>query len=122
MAGFFHGGNRQPISDRCFSGMHCILPVYSGQWTGHCNLRQYRHRFGREEDPYCDCGDGSIENVEYYLLSCSKYDRQREKLRKKVGCGGMWMEKLLGHPRLIKYTLEFVEETGVMKINQRNET
>jgi hypothetical protein len=89
--------------------------------TGHCNLRQYHHRFGRADNPYCECGDGSIENVEHYLLSCRKYDRQREKLRRNVGFGGMWMEKLLGHPRLIKYTLEYVEETGMMKIQDGNQ-
>src|SRR5438876_73717 len=89
--------------------------------TGHCNLRQYNHRFGREDYPYCECGDGSIENVEHYLLSCRKYDQQREKLRRNVGFGGMWVENLLGQPRLIKHTLEFVERTGMMKIHRRNE-
>ena len=89
--------------------------------TGHCNLRQYHHRFRHEEDPYCDCGDGSIENVEHYLLSCRKYDRQRDKLRRNVGFGQMWMEKLLGHPRLATHTLEFMEETKMMRIGYRNE-
>ena len=89
--------------------------------TGHCNLRQYHHRFRHEEDPYCDCGDGSIENVEHYLLSCRKYDRQRDKLQRNVGFGQMWIEKLLGHPRLVRHTLEFVEETKMMRIGHRNE-
>ena len=31
-------------------------------------------------------------------------------LRQRVGVGGMWIEKLLGDLKFIKYTLEFVQE------------
>ena len=57
---------------------------------------------------------GSIENVEHYLLNCPTYDEQRAKLTKKVGLGGMWIEKLLGYPEFIKHTLKYVEETRRM--------
>ena len=46
--------------------------------------------------------------------------QQREKLRRNVGFRGMWMEKLLGHPCLIKYALEFIEKPGRMNIHRRN--
>ena len=59
--------------------------------------------------------------MEHYLLSCRKYDRQRDKLWRNVGFDQMWMEKLLGHPRLARHTLEFVEETKMMRIGHRNE-
>jgi hypothetical protein len=45
----------------------------------------------------------------------------REKLRRNVGSGGMWMEKLLGYLTLIQHTLELFEEAGMMKILHRNE-
>src|SRR5579859_2960008 len=80
--------------------------------TGHCSLNQYLHRFGIEESPLCECGNGAIENVEHYLLHCPRYDRQRSKLRKKVGIGGMRIEKLLSYPEFINSALEFVKETG----------
>jgi len=31
---------------------------------------------------------------------------------KKVVIGRMWVEKLVGHPKLIAFTLDFMEETG----------
>jgi hypothetical protein len=83
--------------------------------TGHCSLNQYLHRFNIEESPLCECGSGSIENVEHYLLICSRYDRQRAQLINKAGIGSMWIEKLLGYPKLIKHTLEYVENTKRMK-------
>jgi ribonuclease HI len=80
--------------------------------TGHCSLNQYLHRFGIEESPFCSCNSGAIETVDHYLIHCSKYDRQRSKLIRNAGIDGMWVEKLLGEPKLIKYTLEYVKETG----------
>ena len=80
--------------------------------TGHCSLNQYLHRFHYEESPECSCGSGAIETVEHFLIHCPKYDKERSKLIKNVGVGGMWMEKLLGHPKFIKFTLDYVKETG----------
>ena len=73
--------------------------------SGHCLLNQYLHRFNHSESPRCDCGSGAIENVEHFLLKCSRYDRQRARLVKEVGVGGMRMEKLLGRLRIIRHTL-----------------
>jgi ribonuclease HI len=85
--------------------------------TGHCFLNQYRHRIGYEESPECTtCGNGRIENVEHFLLHCSKYEKEQMALTKEVGLGGMWMEKLLGYPRIIKHTLEYVEKTRRFEI------
>jgi uncharacterized protein (DUF4415 family) len=38
--------------------------------TGHCGLNQYLHRFGHAESPLCDCGNGTAETVNHYLLHC----------------------------------------------------
>jgi len=83
--------------------------------TGHCALNQYLYRFGHEESPMCDCDSGAIESVQHYLLYCPKYERQHAKLMKKVGIGGMWVEKLLGYPEMVEHTLEYVRETKRLK-------
>jgi ribonuclease HI len=81
--------------------------------TGHCFLNQYLHRFHHEDSPECTCGSGALETVEHFLIHCPKYDKERAKLIKNVGgAGGMWIERLLGHPKIIKFTLEYVKETG----------
>ena len=78
--------------------------------TGHCKLNHYMHRFKIKDSPYCECGNGK-ETVEHYLLECRKYNEQRKKLRREVGPGRMRIEKLLGYPKLVKHTLEFVANT-----------
>jgi hypothetical protein len=80
--------------------------------TGHCSLNQYLHRFHHEESPECSCGSGAIETVEHFLIHCPKYDKERSKLIMNVGVGGIWIEKLLGYPKFIKLTLDYVKETG----------
>jgi hypothetical protein len=64
-----------------------------------------------EGTPKCTCNNGCIESVEHYLLHCPNYDDERDKLRKEVGLGGLWTEKLLGEPEFIEHTLEYIEST-----------
>jgi hypothetical protein len=45
------------------------------------------------------------------------YEHQRGKLRREVGRGKMRMEVLLGDPKVIKHTLEYIEETGRLNVN-----
>jgi ribonuclease HI len=79
--------------------------------TGHCPLNNYLERINRINDATCiGCGDAK-ETVQHFLLVCQKYERLRDGMRKKVGVGGMKMEKLLGDPRRIKATVEFIEST-----------
>jgi hypothetical protein len=78
--------------------------------TGHCGLNQYLHRFGHADSPLCDCGNAANEIVNHYLLDCPRYDRQA-KLTRKVGVGGMRMEKLLGYREMVGDTLEYIMET-----------
>src|SRR5213075_21847 len=83
--------------------------------TGRCGLRQYLHRFKRADSPYCDCGDGK-ETVEHYLLECPMYTEARNMLRRNVGAGKMNVPSLLGQPKLIKHTMEFITSTKGMQI------
>ena len=81
--------------------------------TCHCSLNQYLYRIGVEASPRCaQCTNRGIEDVEHFLLQCSKYDRERAGLIKNVGIGGMEAEKLLGDPDFIMHTLEFVEKAA----------
>ena len=73
-------------------------------------ITEYRTEFFSTV-PSCDCGRG-IENVKHFLLLCKKYEAPRNELRKKVGGRNMRMENLLGDPKLVKDTLEYVEKTG----------
>jgi ribonuclease HI len=82
--------------------------------TEHCRLNQYLHRFKIIDDPNCDCGQG-IETVEHFLLHCRKYQKEREKLKKDIGWRRMRTPDLLGDPKIVKHTLEFVENTGRME-------
>jgi ribonuclease HI len=78
--------------------------------TAHCSLNDYLHRFGIQDDPQCECGEG-CETVKHYLLRCEKYERQRDNLVKDVGVEEMSVAKLLGQSKNIKHTLHFVKTT-----------
>jgi hypothetical protein len=80
--------------------------------TGHCRLNSYLNRFNIIDDPTCEQCEHGIENVKHFLLLCKKHEGPRNELRKKVGARNMRVESLLGDPKLIKETLEFVEKTG----------
>jgi hypothetical protein len=45
------------------------------------------------------------ETVKHFLLICPKYEKERDKLRRKVGAHGMREEKLLGDAKIVKHTL-----------------
>ena len=49
--------------------------------------------------------------MHHYLLECRNYREQRKKLRKEVGTGKMRVERLLGDPKMIKHTLEYIKAT-----------
>ena len=79
--------------------------------TGYCSLNKYLHRMNIIDDPTCACEDGP-ETVSHFLCKCQIYDKEREKLRLKVGMQGMNKEILLGDINIIPHTLEFIESTG----------
>src|SRR5271170_6822172 len=78
--------------------------------TRHCSLNQYLKRFNIIEDATCKCGEGK-ETIKHFLLVYPRYERERDKLRKKVGMQGMNIEKLLRDTKMIKDTMKFVEDT-----------
>ena len=50
--------------------------------------------------------------MKHFLLLYKKYEKPRNELRKKVGWRNMRTGNLLGDPKLVKETLEFVDKTG----------
>ena len=60
----------------------------------HCSLNKYLFHFDRVDDLIYEC-EKEKETVEYYLLKCQIYDKEKDKLLKKGGIEGMRMEKLL---------------------------
>ena len=79
--------------------------------TGHCGLNQHLHCFGKKDSPYCQCRYGK-ETVEHFLLECCNYQDQRKSLRKEVGIVNMWVDRLLGDPKFIRKTIQYINETG----------
>ena len=79
--------------------------------TGHCRLNKYLHRFKLKTSPYCECGYGQ-ETVEHYLMECPRFIKERKELRVKVRSKGMSIERLLGDPKFVKHTMEYVKVTG----------
>ena len=63
----------------------------------------------------CECG-AEKETVEHYLLNCEMYDEERDKLRRRVGIQGMNIAMLLGNPKIIKETVEYIERTGRFRL------
>ena len=54
--------------------------------------------------------------MEHYLLEFQLYTEQKKVLWKKVGIRRMRVEKLLGYPKLLKHTVEFVASTKGLEI------
>ncbi|XP_067137532.1 uncharacterized protein [Centruroides vittatus] len=50
--------------------------------TDHGNFRQYLHRFGLREHPYCDCDDISLQNATHLIFDCTKHDNHRINLER----------------------------------------
>ena len=69
------------------------MPVTSGlttMMTGHGRINAYFYRFHIAPDPICPCGGGD-QTVDHLLLSCPRYNIQRQILRKSViNKGGTW--------------------------------
>ena len=50
--------------------------------------------------------------MEHFLLECRNYKDQRKSLRKEVGTVNMRVDRLLGDPKFIRKTMQYINETG----------
>ena len=78
--------------------------------TGHCGLNFHLHRLGITPSPYCECGSGK-ETVEHYLLECRKYNEQKRILKAKIRKGRISVARLVGDPRMLNTTIEYIRDT-----------
>jgi len=82
--------------------------------TGHCALNNYLNRMNITESPMCECRQ-SRETVRHYIMECPIYESCRETLRNTVGARNLRLERLLGQPKFIKHTIQFVNSSGRFK-------
>jgi hypothetical protein len=52
------------------------------------------------------------ETVEHYLFKCALYEEERDRMRKEMGIEGMRVSKLLGDPKLVQHTIQFIIDTN----------
>ena len=57
-----------------------------------------------------------VESLELYSKDCRTYEKERKELREKTGWRKMRILDLLGNPKIVKDTLEYVEKTGRLKL------
>ena len=60
----------------------------------------------------CECSNNFDRDLYVFQYMITYYREERKKLRREAGKGMMRMERLLGDPRIIKHTLEYIEESG----------
>lgn len=54
--------------------------------SGHGCFKCYLHRFGHEEDPFCDfCDPETEEDVEHVLFACPRFSDHRRRLKEVLG-------------------------------------
>ena len=81
--------------------------------TGHVGTKQFLHRIGVLDSPYCGCGDRVIHNVRHILTECRFHQELRE--------GTLWkgqrttdLRQLLLDPKWAPRTAKFLIECGAL--------
>lgn len=80
--------------------------------TGHIPLNEHLHRIGRNDTPYCQNCPRVPENVNHYLLHCTKYNIHRHGLVTALKRNAFNIRQLLSDPVAIRHTLTYVNATG----------
>ena len=88
-----------------------IIAIIIQLRTNHCKLNKYLHNTSAKNSLYCEC-DYEKEIVEYYLLECTKYKKQRKRMRLEIKKGRLTVGRLLDDPKMIKHTMKYVKDTA----------
>uniref|UniRef100_A0A7S3Y0N9 RNase H type-1 domain-containing protein n=1 Tax=Heterosigma akashiwo TaxID=2829 RepID=A0A7S3Y0N9_HETAK len=88
--------------------------------SGHCNLGEYLHRFGRRETPECALCGVEAETVAHYLLRCRRWDRERNEIMDLVKRDDE-TASLRGLLQEVDRLARFVKRTGRLEIRGRGE-
>ena len=89
--------------------------------TGHCPINKVLYRMEKRNNPACEC-NRAHETIHHYLLKCELFERQTDKLRRKVGAQGMRVEKILGNPKMIGSTIQYIKNTDRFYLTTTPET
>lgn len=66
--------------------------------------------------PQSDSSEFSKHIDEIVEAERRNYKEQRKKLRREVGVGKMRLDRLLGGPKMLKHTMEYLTTTGRLEI------
>ena len=81
--------------------------------SGHVALNKHLHRLNCSDTPSClQCEARPLETVHHFLFECPRYDRERHKLRNKLGRDALDTSYLLADKKGTKELLRYIAETG----------
>ena len=84
--------------------------------SGHIALNKHLHRINRSAMPAClQCEARPPESVHHFLFDCSRYDRERHKMRITLGRRAYSTSYLLAHKEGLKELLQYIAATGRFK-------
>ena len=93
-----------------------LTPNFTALVTAHGKTKAYLHRFKITESPECPC-DGGNQTVDHLLYDCSKLQREREKLIRKVSKQDNWpVEKSDLVNKHIKHFIQFANAIDFEKL------
>lgn len=84
---------------------------------GHGHFKSYLKRLNVYSDSKCDCNDCYIQSPAHLLLSCSKYQAAREKIKEKLQICDLSLKILLTKREGIQAVFEFLKETEIVRRN-----
>jgi len=84
---------------------------------GHGHFNSYLKRFTDHDSDKCDCNDHYIQSPAHLLLSCSKYNAAREKIKEKLHVCSLSLKVLLTKREGIEAVCEFLKETQIARRN-----
>ena len=89
---------------------------------GHGHFRSYLKRLPDYDSDKCDCNGIYIQSPAHLLTSCSKYQMQHSKIKKKLSISGDLSLKLLLTTREgIQAVFDFLKETEIARRNWLSE-
>jgi hypothetical protein len=95
-----------------------VWSLYIQLKFGHGHFKFYLKRLSNyNSDNKCDCNNKSIQSSAYLLLSCSKYQAAREKIKKDLQISNFSLKILMTKREGIQAILNFLKETKIARRN-----
>ena len=84
---------------------------------GHGHFKSYLKRLPDFDLDKCDCNNQSSQSPAHLLLSCNKYQIEREGMRERLQIGSLSLKILLNTKPGIQSVFEFLEKTQIARRN-----